>query len=85
MLNLNAMSKLTLGELAKVEQLAGVAITDIGEPGVPMVKVMAAVAYVWRKRTDPEWTFEATLGLTMDELNGVLDGAAEPDPTNATG
>lgn len=85
MLNLNAMSKLTLGELAKVEQLAGLAITDIGEPGVPMVKVMAAVAYVWRKRTDPEWTFEATLGLTMDELNGVLDGAAEPDPTNATG
>lgn len=84
MLNLNAMSKLTLGELAKVEQLAGVAITDIGEPGVPMVKVMAAVAYVWRKRTDPEWTFEATLGLTMDELNGVLDGAAEPDPTIAT-
>lgn len=84
MLNLNAMSKLTLGELAKVEQLAGLAITDIGEPGVPMVKVMAAVAYVWRKRTDPEWTFEATLGLTMDELNGVLDGAAEPDPTNAT-
>ena len=84
MQNLNAMSKLTLGELAKVEQLAGVAITDIGEPGVPMVKVMAAVAYVWRKRTDPEWTFEATLGLTMDELNGVLDGAAEPDPTIAT-
>ena len=32
----DTISRLTLGEVAAVEELSGLAMTDIGEPGVPI-------------------------------------------------
>lgn len=77
---MNVLQKMTLGEVATVEKLSGLSIVDVGEPGTPLGKFMAAIAYVWRKRTDPGFTFEDALNLPMDELNGLL-GGEEPDPT----
>lgn len=78
--SVNSMQKLTLGEVAAVEEKSGLAVTEIGEPGVPMAKFMAAVAWVFKRRTDPGFTFEQALDLPMSELDGVL-GGDEPDPT----
>ena len=77
----DTISRLTLGEVAAVEELSGLAMTDIGEPGVPMAKFMAAVAYVIRKRTNPDFTFADALNLRMDDLE-ELSAAAET-PTQA--
>ena len=80
--SINSMQKLTLGEVAAVEEMSGRAITDIGEPGVPLAKFMAAVAWVFKRRTDPNFTFDQALNLSMEDLDGVL-GGAEPDPTGS--
>ena len=74
----DTISRLTLGEVAAVEELSGLAMTDIGEPGVPMAKFMAAVAYVIRKRTNPDFTFADALNLRMDDLDELTAVAETP-------
>ena len=74
----DTISRLTLGEVAAVEELSGLSMTEIGEPGVPLGKFMAAVAYVIRKRTDPEFTFADALNLRMDDLDELTAVAGTP-------
>lgn len=74
----DTVSRLTLGEVAAVEELSGLSMTEIGEPGVPLGKFMAAVAYVIRKRTDPEFTFADALNLRMDDLDELTAVAGTP-------
>lgn len=74
----DTVSRLTLGEVAAVEELSGLAMTDIGESGVPMAKFMAAVAYVIRKRTNPDFTFADALNLRMDDLDELTAVAGTP-------
>ena len=68
------LSELTLRELDR-------ASTALGEPlgeamtGMPQFRAMAAVAFVVKQRTDPDYTYDQALDLTMADFEWV-----QPDP-----
>lgn len=66
------IKNLTIGEIAKVEELSGLPIGALGEEDKPKGKMMAALAYVIKKREDPKFTLEAANQLTMDEISAML-------------
>ena len=75
------VNKLTLGEIAKVEELSGISINEIGG-NAPQGKAMAALVFVLKRREDLSFTFANAMDLNMDEVNEIL-GLNEdevPDP-----
>lgn len=70
------LDDLTIDELDMLEEVTGEAFDSILAPGKPKAKAMRAIAYVIKRRTDPEFTLEQAgrLKITMDSL---------PDPTKA--
>lgn len=77
---ISAVKTLTLGEVAAVENLAGISIAELGETATPMGKATAALAYVIKRRSEPEFKFEDALNLTIDEATAVIAGT-QADPT----
>lgn len=75
-----AMQNLTLGEVAAVENLSGQPITSLAGGEAPMGKTMAAMAYVLKRRSTPDFTFEDALNLTMEQANEIMGFSVE-DPT----
>ena len=87
------ISRLTLGEVAKVEELSGLAISAIGDDAAPKGRALAALAFVAKRREDPKFSWNDAQLLTFDEAQAILgigdqdqdqdpDGEeAEPDPT----
>ncbi|MFC8733570.1 hypothetical protein ACFT5B_14165 [Luteimicrobium sp. NPDC057192] len=81
------VKKLTLGEVAKIEELSGQPITAIGEDEAPKGKTMAAVAFVVKRRQIlaaggkvSEFTWNDACSLTFaeaSELIGVGKSTAE--------
>ena len=72
------VNQLTLGEVATVEDLGGSPIDTI-ESG-PKGKILAALAYVIKRRTDPDFKFKDALELTFVEANEILGFTEEEDP-----
>lgn len=79
------ISKLTLGEVAKVEELSGQSLRGMGDEAQPMGKMLAALAFVFTRRTNPKYTWNDALGLTIDEANaavGITDDDELPDDSD---
>lgn len=72
------MFKLTLGEIAAVENLSGVAIDAITEAGTPKGKALAALAFVVKKRENPDFTFEDALNMSMDDAMALIGDDDDP-------
>jgi|GEM_PF-2662314 len=67
------LSTLTLGEVARIEELSGQSISSIGVTEAPKGKAMAAIAMTIKRRNgEPNFTFNAALALSMDEVNALL-------------
>lgn len=82
------VSKLTLGEIAKVEELSGYSVGLIEDPATPKGKLFVALAYVIQKRIDPTYTLARAEQLTLIEAEAIVTGgdavvygAAQPFPT----
>ena len=76
----SALEHLTLGEVAAIENLSGMSIKAMAEGDSPMGKMMAAMAYVIKRRSNPDYTFADAMNLTMEEANEIM-GVVEADPT----
>lgn len=79
---------LTLGEVAKVEELSQLPITVMGEDDRPKGLLTAALAFVIRRREDPTFTWGEALALTLDQANeviGIKDDADDSEPANDEG
>lgn len=77
-------NSLTVGEAAKVEELSGQSLDSLAETNTPKVLSMAALAYVWKRRSDKTFSWNDALGLTMTEMRQILgmdDDAEEPAVT----
>ncbi|MGG7466045.1 hypothetical protein [Plantibacter sp. YIM 135347] len=82
------IKKLTLGEMAKVEELSGLSIDSISDSASPKGLLLAALAFVAKKRTNPEYTWNeaqaltaedvAELGLTGDDAEGEGEAPKAP-------
>lgn len=72
------LDHLTVAEIEEVEELADMSIEDLGKPG-KRGKMLRALAFVIRKRTQPEFTWEEAGNLRVSF-------AEEPvPPTDAVG
>lgn len=65
-------NSLTVGEAAKVEELSGQSLDSLAETNTPKVLSMAALAYVWKRRTDRSFSWNDALGLTMTQMRETL-------------
>ena len=75
------INTLTLGEVAKIEDLSGQPITAFTDDTRPKGLALAAFAFVVRKRTDPGYKWNDALGLSLPEAQqilGITDTEAEP-------
>lgn len=82
------IDKLTIGEIAKVEELSGQSISVLGDDSTPKGKLMAALLFVNKRReVGPSYTWAqamdtpfpevaAYLGLNEDESDEVSDDVA---------
>lgn len=66
------IKKLTLGELAKVEELGGQSISALQDESKPKMKMLMALAFVIKKRENPELTMKDVENLQMEELENLI-------------
>ena len=52
------ISDLTIAEIVEVEELTGMPLDSLGQPDKPKGKMLQALAYISKKRNDPDFTFE---------------------------
>lgn len=72
------ISKLTLGEIATIEQLSGKAFAELADEEAPKGAILAALAYVIKKRDDKSYTIDDAKKLTMEDINELMSqGDAE--------
>jgi hypothetical protein len=73
--------KMTIGELAKVEDLTGLSIGALMRPDAPQAKKIAAIAVIVRKRRGEPLSWADALELTMTDIQAIFAG--EPDVESA--
>lgn len=66
------LKTLSLGETAKVEELSNQPISAITDENKPKGLAMAALAFVAKRREDPEFKWNAALALTFDQASEIL-------------
>ena len=75
------VTSLTLGEIAKVEEMSGLPIAALGDPEKPKGKLLVALAYVIKKRENPKFTQLEAEALTMADIEGII-GTVEDTEDN---
>lgn len=73
------INTLTLGEVAKVEDLSGLPIGSFAEDEKPKGRALAALAFVWHRRSNPKFTFNEALALSFTEAKEILGIEDEDD------
>lgn len=75
------VNSLTLGEVAKVEDLAGMSISAISDAEKPKGRALAALAFVFQRRADPTFTWNQAQDLTLEQANTILGITDDDDAT----
>ena len=73
------IKSLTIGELAKVEELAGQPFGHFGNEDKPQFKLTAALVCVLKKREDKTFTWQDALNMNTDELSDFLGNDEDED------
>lgn len=76
------VSQLTLGEVAKVEELSGLSISAIADDDKPKGLALAALAFVARRRVEPGFAWNDALDLTFADAQQILGLSEATDPTS---
>lgn len=66
------MKALTIGEIAKVEELSGLSATEFENDESPRALLLAAMAYVIKHREEPKLKFTDVLDMEMEEVNTIV-------------
>jgi hypothetical protein len=66
------IQKLTIGEVAKVEELSGLPISALADENKPKGKLLVALVYVIKRREDESFRPHDAEKLTMEEVNDIL-------------
>lgn len=87
------ISKLTLGEVAKIEELSEQSITVLGDDNTPKGKMLAAICLVQKRRQQmaagepAKFTWNEAMSLPFDEAQVILNGGeaiSEPEVDDRT-
>ena len=67
------LNDLTIGEIVTIEELTGLPFDAMTDPDKPKGKLLQAIAYISKRRDNPEFTFEDAgnlkLNLSSDEAD----------------
>lgn len=74
---------LTLEEIEFFEEYTGVTLEAV-QPGRMPAKVLTAVAYLAKKRTDPDFTIDQAKKLKITEATDALGSIVAPPSTPAS-
>lgn len=77
------VNTLTIGEVATIEDLSGFAIDALSDKGTPKGKLLAAIVYTIKHRTDPKYTFPMALTVPIAEIDSLIGDDAEEKPAGA--
>jgi hypothetical protein len=77
---MNIMSKLTVGDIAIVEEMSGLSIGTMGDEDKPKGKMLAAMVYAIKRKQDKEFTFQDALEMNFDEVSKFLGLSDEEEP-----
>lgn len=66
------INTLTLGEVAKVEEISGQAITSVGDAKTPKARLMCGLAFVIQRRSLPGYTLKLAEALTLAEAQEII-------------
>lgn len=66
------IQNLTMGEITQIENLSGKAFADMSDESAQKGALLTALAFVIKKRTDPNFTFQDAQKLTMADIEDML-------------
>jgi hypothetical protein len=69
---------MTLNEIEQIELLTGRSIDAIMDEGAPRGRVFKAIIYVFKKRTNPDFTFEQAGEFSMEQATALFSGDDDP-------
>jgi len=72
-------SSLTLGEIAKVEDISGQSIGSISDDSAPKGHALSALVYVLKRREDPAFTLASAERFTLEEATELLSPSEPAD------
>ena len=75
-IDFNAM---TLNEIEQIEMLTGRNIDSIMSDDAPRGRAFKAIIMIFKKRTDPNFTFEQAGNLSLQEASALFGGETD-DP-----
>ncbi len=71
------IKRLTIGEVAAVEEISGVSLTSMADPASPKARVMIALVYTLEKRHNPQVKLNHIQQMTLEQLLQRLTAAGE--------
>jgi hypothetical protein len=72
------IQNLTLGEITQVENLSGRAFVELSDEEAPKGALLTALAFVMKKRDNPNYSFEDAQKLTMADIEEII-GSDSPE------
>lgn len=69
------INNLTLGEVARIEEISGLPLSAMADETQPKGKQLAAIAFVIMRRADKTYTLKQAEELTMPEVTKLLGEA----------
>ena len=73
------ISELPIAEIVEIEDLTGLPLDALGQDHQPKGRMLQALAYISKRRTDPSFTFEQAAALK------ITTESKPPDPTDDDG
>ena len=67
------INDLTIAEVVEIEERTGLPLDALGQPDVPKVKMMQALAFISKKREDPDFTWEQAGDLKINAVSEKID------------
>ena len=73
------INDLTIAEVVEIEDLTGMPLDALGQDDKPKGRMLQALAYITKKKENPEFTFEEAGKLK------IPTASSKPDPTDDDG
>ena len=67
------INDLTIAEVVLIEEMTGLPLDALGQPDVPKGKMMQALAFISKKREDPDFTWEQAGELRISAVSEKVD------------
>jgi hypothetical protein len=69
---------MTLNEIEQIELLTNRSIDSIMDDGAPRGRVFKAIIFVFKQRTNPNFTFEQAGEFSMEQATALFSGDDDP-------